>query len=85
MSEIKVCLGSVLGNVDLSVLVRTHSAGINIDVWVELLRRDLKSLCLEKAPERRRRNAFSESGYDSSGNEYVLCHMKISLPYVADL
>ena len=37
MTEIKVCFCTVFGNVDLAVLIWAHRAGVNIDIWVELL------------------------------------------------
>ena len=79
VTEVKVGLCSVLGHINLAVLVRAHGAGVNVDVRVELLCRDLKPAFLQKASERRRRNSFSESGYDSSGYKNVLSQKLTSL------
>ena len=79
VTKVKIGLGAVLGHINLAVLVRAHGAGVNVDVRVELLCRDLKPALLQKAPERRRRNSFSESGYDSSGYKNVLSQKLTSL------
>ncbi len=41
VAEVEVGLGAVLGDEDLAVLVRAHRAGVDVDVRVELLDRDL--------------------------------------------
>ena len=43
MSEVKVCFRAVLGDINLAVLIRAHGAGVNVDVRVKLLRRDLQA------------------------------------------
>ena len=40
VSQIEVCFRAVLGNEHLAVLIRAHRAGVDIDVRIELLRRD---------------------------------------------
>ena len=37
MAQVKVCLSAVLCYVNFSVLIRVHSAGINIDIRIQLL------------------------------------------------
>ena len=51
MSEIQIGLRSVIRNINLTMLVRAHGSGIDIDIRVELLGSDLKSSCLEKPSE----------------------------------
>ena len=41
MSEVEVGFSTVLGNVNLAVLIRAHSARVNIDIRVKLLRSNL--------------------------------------------
>ena len=50
MAEVKVGLGTVLGDIDLTVLIGAHGAGVNIDIGVELLSRDLQPPCLSSLP-----------------------------------
>ena len=37
MAKIEVCLCSVISHEYLSMLIRTHSAWIDIDIWIEFL------------------------------------------------
>ena len=45
MSKVKVSLGTVLGYINLTVLVGTHSTRVNIDVRIQLLCSDLETAC----------------------------------------
>ena len=45
MSEIKVSFGAVLGNIYFTVLIGAHCTGINIDVRIKLLCRNLETAC----------------------------------------
>ena len=59
VTEIEVCLSAVFGDVDFAVLIRTHGSGVNIDIRVQLLRRDLESARLEKPSQACRRNTLA--------------------------
>ena len=41
VSKVKVSFGAIFSYKNLSVLIRTHCAGIHINIWIKLLRRDL--------------------------------------------
>ena len=43
MAEIKVGLRAVIEDVNLAVLIRAHRSGIDVEVGVELLQRDLET------------------------------------------
>jgi len=43
MAQVKIGLGAVVGDEDLTVLEWAHGAGIDVQVWVELLQRDLET------------------------------------------
>ena len=73
VTKIEIGLGAVLGDVDLTVLIGTHGARIDVDVGIELLRRDLQPACLEKPPERGCRNALAKTGDNAAGDENILC------------
>ena len=75
VAEIEIGLRAVLGDVDLAVLVRAHRAGIDVDVGVELLRRDLEPARLQKTSERGGGDALAETGNHAAGDENVLCHI----------
>ena len=51
MTEIEIGLRSVIGNVHLSMLIRRHGAGIDIDIGIELLDRYAESSCFQKKTE----------------------------------
>ena len=74
VAEIEIGLRAVLGDVYLTVLVRTHRAGVYINIGIELLRRNLQAARLEQTAERGRRNAFAESGNNAACNKNVLGH-----------
>ena len=61
MAEIQVGLGAVFGHIDLAVLVRAHGAGINVDIRVQLLGRDLQSPCLQQPAKGGGCDTFAES------------------------
>ena len=61
VSEVKICLGSVVRNINLTMLVRAHCSGIHIDIRIKLLCCYLKSSCLQKTAQGCGGDAFSES------------------------
>ena len=60
MAEVEVGFGAVVGDVDLAVLVRAHRPGIDVDVRVELLQRDLVAVALEQRANRGGRQALAQ-------------------------
>ena len=75
VTQVKICLGAVLGNIDLAVLVGTHGAGVHIDIGIQLLSRYLQPPSLQQPPQRGCRNALSQSGYNAACYENILCHV----------
>ena len=51
MTEVEVGFRTVLRDINLAVLIRAHSAGVNIDVGVKLLSGNLQTSRLEKTAE----------------------------------
>ena len=51
MTEIEVGLGAILGHIHFAVLIRTHSAGIDVDIRVELLGGDLQAARFQQSAE----------------------------------
>ena len=74
MTEVEIGLGAVLGDIDLAVLVRTHRAGIDVDIGVELLGGDLQPARFQKSAERRGGDSLAESRYHTACHEYIFCH-----------
>jgi hypothetical protein len=52
VTEVKVGLGSVIGDEDLAVLIWRHRSGIDVDIRIELAQAHLVSTCLQQRPER---------------------------------
>ena len=75
MSQIQIRLGPILGDIDLTVLIRAHGTGINVDIWVQLLRRDLQPPRLQQPAQRGRGDALSQSGNNAACHENILCHV----------
>ena len=74
VADVEVGLGAVLGHEHLAVLERAHRARVDVQVRVELLRRDRKPASFEKAAERRRDDPLAQRGNDSARDEHVLGH-----------
>ena len=51
VAEVEIGLGAVVGDEDLAVLERRHRAGIDVDVGIELLQRDLEAARLEQGAD----------------------------------
>src|SRR3954470_2611270 len=71
MAEIEVGLGAVIRHVDFAVLERGHRTGIDVDVGIEFLNRDLEAAFGQQSAERRRGNALPERTDDAAGHEDV--------------
>src|SRR5262249_48324678 len=69
MPEIEIGLRAVIGDVDLSVLIGAHRAGVDVEVRVELSEPDLEPARLEQRTERRRRETLAERGDHAAGNK----------------
>ena len=74
MSEIEIGFRPVLRNIYFAVLIRTHSAGVDIYIRIEFLRYYLKSFRFKHHTERSRGYALTETGNDASRNEYIFYH-----------
>ena len=74
MSEVEVGFGSVLGDVDLAVLIGAHGAWVDVDVGIELLSGDLETSRLEESAERRGGYSLAETRDDASGHKDIFCH-----------
>ena len=74
MAEVEVGFGAVLRDIDLTVLIGAHGAGIDVDVGVELLRRDPQAAHLEKPAERGRRDALAKARYHAAGDKNKFGH-----------
>ena len=75
VSQVQIGLGAVFGDIDLSVLIRAHGAGVHVDIGVQLLCRDLQSPGLQQPAQRRGSNALAKTGHHAAGNENILCHV----------
>ena len=49
VAEVKIGLRPVLGDVDFAVLIGAHRAGVDVDIWIELLGCYLQASCLEQS------------------------------------
>ncbi len=74
VAKVKVRLSPVVGDEHLAVLVRAHRAGVDVEVWVELLKGDGQVAGLQDVPDGRRSDALSQRGDDTPGHENVLGH-----------
>ena len=71
VSQIQICLSTVIGYENFSVLDWIHGTRVNVDVWIEFLHGNLVSPGLEQTSEGCGCNTFSKAGYDTSGDKDV--------------
>ena len=69
VTKIKISFSSIIGYIDLTMLVGRHGAGINIDIGIIFLYGHPQSTGLEQHPERGRQNSLTERGYYPSGHK----------------
>src|SRR6185437_7945575 len=74
VAEIEVGFGAVIRDENLAVLVRRHSAGIDVQVGSELTQPDLGSASLKDRAERRRSKTLAERGNHAAGDENIPRH-----------
>ena len=72
VADVEIGLGPVVGDEDLAVLERVHRPGVDVEVGVELLHRDVQSAGAEQPAEAGSRQALAERGGDASGDEHML-------------
>ena len=72
VAEIEIGFGAVIGDENFAVLIRTHRAGINVQVGIALLEGDLEAAAFEQTAHRSRRYAFSERRNHAARYEDIL-------------
>ena len=75
VAKVKVGFGAVLRYINFAVLIGAHGAGVNVDIRVKLLRRNLKSPCFQKPPEGRGGYALAKPRNNAACYKNVLCHV----------
>src|SRR5216683_3997353 len=76
VAKVEVRFRAVVGDEHLAVLVGAHGPGVDVEVWVELLKGDAEVAGLQDVPERRRGDPLAERGDDTPGHENVLRHRR---------
>ena len=74
VAEVKVGLRAVIGDEDLAVLVRAHGTRVDVDVRIKLDHRHLESAGLQKCRQRSGGDAFTQTGDNAAGHEYIFSH-----------
>ena len=77
VAEVEVGLVAVLGDEHLAVLEGAHGAGVDVEIRVGLLHRDLVPARLEQTAQRGRRDALAQRGHDAAGYEDMLGHIDL--------
>src|SRR4029450_8874533 len=72
VADVEVGLAAVVGDEHLAVLEGVHRPGVDVDVRVELLHRDLETPGPEQSPGRGRGEPLSETRGNATGHEDVL-------------
>jgi hypothetical protein len=69
VSEVEVDLAAVFEDVHLAVLVGVHGPRVDVEVRIDLYRRDVEAGVREQSSGTRRCDALAESGHHTAGNE----------------
>ena len=70
MAEVEVGLRAVVEHIHFAVLIRIHRAGIHVQIWIELLQRDLEAAIFEQRAERGGRQTFAQRTYHAASYKY---------------
>ena len=60
VAEVQVRLRAVIGHVDFPMLIGIHRAGIDIDIRIQLEKRDLQPAAFEQVADRGRGQSLSQ-------------------------
>ena len=69
MAEVEVGLRAVVEHINLAVLIRTHRAGVNVQIRVELLQHDLEAAVFEQGAERGGRQALAQRTHHAASDK----------------
>src|SRR5262249_59847671 len=58
VAEVEICLGAVVSDVDLAMLVRAHGPRIDVEIGIELPEPHAEPARLQERAQRRRRNTL---------------------------
>ena len=72
MSEVKVGLCTVIGDVHLTVLIRRHRARIHVEIRVELDDGDAQPARFQEEADGGGGDSLAERGGDATGDEHIL-------------
>src|SRR5690606_8372851 len=82
MAQIKVGFGTIVSNEHLTMLVRRHSAGIDIQIRVEFTDTHAVTTCLKECSQSCGSYAFSKGRNHAASDEYISRHGLISLDFL---
>ena len=78
VAQIQIRLRTVLGNVDLSVLIRAHGTRVDVDIRVQLLGGNFQPPGLQQPAQGGSRNALAQTGNHAAGYKDIFRHMPVS-------
>jgi hypothetical protein len=77
VAEVQVGFRAVVQDVDLTVLIGTHSAGVDVDIRIEFLNGHTETALLQQQSDRRRGDPFADRTDHAAGEEYVSRHFAL--------
>ena len=72
MAQIQIGFGTVIGDEDFAVLVRTHGTRIHIEIGIEFLDCYPQAALLQQAAQRRCGNSLAQAGNYAAGDKNIL-------------
>ena len=74
VAQIQIGLRTIVGDEDFTMLERTHRAGVDIDVGIELQKGDFEAARFEDRSERGGGNSLAQGRDDAASDEHKLGH-----------
>ena len=82
VADIQVSFGAVIGNEHFAMLIRAHSAGVDIDIRVKFLADNFQSAVFQNAAKGRCGDSFSQGRHNAAGHKNKLGHFRFLFPFV---
>ena len=72
VTQVKIRLRAVVGDVHFAVLIRAHRARIHVQIWIAFLESNPETPAFKQAANRRRCDTFSKGRNNATGNKNIL-------------
>jgi len=74
VTEVQICLGTIIGHEHLTMLVRRHRTGVDVQIGIELSQSNLVTARLKKRAKSGGSEAFTKGGNHAASDEHISRH-----------